>query len=75
MNKPDGNLLWYNYKTGRFESRETPSDFTDYIPQSPPAQGMYSVLLEMGQAPIFAALEVLTACAKEAGVETRAETK
>lgn len=28
---------WYNYKTGEYDYRETPVDFSDYISQAPAA--------------------------------------
>lgn len=53
-------INWYNYKTGEYESIEIPTGFTDYIPQTPACQGLYSCYLAMGKSPIEAALEVLT---------------
>ena len=53
---------WFNYKTGEYETIETPSDFADYIPQQDAAQGMYKAYLGLGKEPIKAALKVLMAC-------------
>ena len=60
-------MQWYNYKTESYELRETPEDFEAYIPQSGPAQNMYKLLIELGETPIEAALQVLTASVKGGG--------
>ena len=57
----DNRMYWHNFKTGQAEFIDTPEDFTDYIPQSPAAQGMYQVLLKLGNEPIKAAMRVLEA--------------
>lgn len=53
---------WHNYKTGEREYIETPTDFTNYIPQYPAAQWIYQHLLMMGKSPIDAAYETLSVC-------------
>lgn len=61
--------MWYNYKTGEYENRELPEDFTDYIPQDPTALALYKLCLQMGESPAKAARSVLVAVA---GVATGA---
>jgi len=55
---------WWNYKTGEFEYVETPTDFTNYIPQLDAAQGMYLCCIKLGDTPVEAAIKVLTACVR-----------
>lgn len=62
--------MWYNYKTGEYEERETPEDFTDYIPQDPTALAMYKLCLKVGKTPVQAAESVLLAAAGKSGVVT-----
>ena len=53
---------WYNYRTDEYECIETPSDFTDYIPQSPSAQALYRLYIDaIGDNPLEAARKVLEA--------------
>lgn len=54
-------LSWYNYKTKTFDEIECPADFTDYIPQTDAAQGLYKALIEMGRTPLSAARYVFEA--------------
>lgn len=56
--------MWYNFKTGENEERETPEDFTDYIPQDPSALALYKVCLQMGETPIQAVNSVMASVAK-----------
>ena len=53
---------WWNYKTCEWEHTETPTDFTDYIPQSGYAQGAYRCCIELGMTPARAAIRVLSVC-------------
>jgi len=52
---------WFNYKTNDYEYRDTPEDFTDYIPQDRVAQGLYKCHLALGETPINAARKTLSA--------------
>jgi len=61
----DSRGYWFNYATQQHEYIETPTDFTNYIPQQPAAIGMYRCYIEMGMTPIEAARRVLTACVGE----------
>lgn len=48
-------LHWFNFKTQEYDRRETPEDFTDYIPQSPAVQSLYGLLTGcLGYTPIEA---------------------
>lgn len=60
----DKRMKWFNFRTGQYDYIEIPTDFSDYIPQSQAAQGMYRLLVyDMGVTPIEASLRVLNACA------------
>jgi len=61
--KKDERLRWFNFKTGEFELIENPTDFTNYIPQSVAAQGLYKCLIELGNDQTASAIMVLEACA------------
>lgn len=61
----DFRMYWHNFKTGEYELIDTPADFSDYIPQDPAAQGLYSVYIQLGDKPLEAALKVLLACVGE----------
>jgi len=39
-------MNWYNERTGEWESRETPSDFSDYLPQNPATLNLYKLYIE-----------------------------
>lgn len=58
-------MFWYNYKTGQYEERGKPEDFTDYIPQDPVVLALYGLYLEMGKSPTQAAELVLLAVVGE----------
>lgn len=65
--KEQNEMYWYNYVTSKYEYRETPSDFTNYIPQQPAAISLYNLLIEhKGMTPVGAALQVLKACVGDA---------
>lgn len=56
--KPVG---WYNYRTGEVDYlTESPSDYSDYIPQHPSAKAIYDIHLKMGKSKAEAAIEVLS---------------
>lgn len=56
-------LNWFNFRTQEHDDRETPEDFTDYIPQNRAAQSLYRLLVDhMEHTPLEAAREVLKAC-------------
>ena len=51
---------WYNCRTKTFDDIQgVPEDFSDYIPQSAPAQNLYNLLIETGKTSIEAALHIL----------------
>ena len=55
-------FLWYNFRTGQYDARDEPPDgdeWRDYISQIPAAQSMFGIYVEMGNAPIDAAIKVL----------------
>lgn len=60
-NKMDNKGYWYNFKTESYEYIESPTDFADYIPQSPPAQSLYKLYIEIGDDPLEASIKVLKA--------------
>lgn len=61
-------LNWFNFKTQEHDNRETPEDFTDYLPQNVAAQSLYRLLVDhMEHTPLEAAGEVLKACCPKAG--------
>jgi hypothetical protein len=62
-NKPE--LLWYNFRTGQYETRDTPDgdEWADYISQNPAAQSLYILYVAKGETPIDAAMKVLKATA------------
>ena len=50
----------FNLRTGETDNIETPpTDYRDYIPQSAPAQNLYTVLIAQGKTPLDAAHEIL----------------
>lgn len=53
------NMYMYNFRTGEHDYLAAPPDWSDYIPQHPPAQNLYRLYLEMGDEPLDAALKVL----------------
>lgn len=54
--------FYYNFRTGDYDARSTtPDDWSDYLPQNPPAQNLYRLYLKMGDTPDDAALKVLSA--------------
>lgn len=62
----DKRIYWFNYVKQDYEYVETPTDFSQYIPQSQAAQSLYTLLINhMNKAPIEAALHVLNACVGE----------
>ena len=62
-NKPE--LQWYNFRTGQYETRDTPDgdEWADYISQNPAAQSLYILYVAKGETPIDAAMKVLKATA------------
>lgn len=61
-------LYWYNFKSQQMEARtDTPSaeKMREYIPQIPPAQGLYDVYIKMGKSHVEAAVLVLEAVVGE----------
>jgi hypothetical protein len=60
MNTTDTRSLsgWFNYKTKEYDYRETPTDFSDYIPQEFAAQDLYRMYQEQGMQPIEAAMKI-----------------
>ena len=62
-NKPQA--IWYNFRTGQYEARDTPADgeWVDYISQEPAAQSLYILYVAQGAPPINAAMKVLKATA------------
>jgi len=58
----DNRAYWYNFVTQQHDYIETPTDFTNYISQDQSAQGLYRCYLQMGDAPIDAAIKVMKAC-------------
>ena len=37
---------WFNYRTGEMEYIDTPTDFSDYMPQGVPYQMLYKLYQE-----------------------------
>jgi len=56
---------WFNYVTQAYEYIETPTDFTNFIPQDPAALGMYRCCIQLDMTPMDAAKKVLNACVRE----------
>jgi hypothetical protein len=57
----DNRNYWHNYRTGQDEYIETPSDFSDYVPQIG-GRGMYQIHVNhYGMTPIDACVKVLEA--------------
>lgn len=52
------NHYWYNYKTKQHDYA-TPTDFANYIPQSPACQGLYNCYLTLGETPLESVIKVL----------------
>lgn len=64
--RPRPLIGWHNMRTGETEYRSTPpQDFSDYIPQNESAQALYRLYVQLGDAPIEAALKVLKICVGE----------
>ena len=65
----ESGLYWHNFKTGEYEYLdESPTDYSDYIPQSDAAQGLYRLYIEhFDKSPQEAAKEVLTAVCRKRG--------
>lgn len=62
----DNRSYWFNYVKGEYEYIDTPTDFSNYIPQIPAAQSMYRLLVNnMGETPLKACAKVLEACVGE----------
>ena len=62
--KPESAMAWYNFATKEYEYLyDTPTDFTNYIPQDPSAIGLYECYIELGETPVEAAVAVLSVCA------------
>ena len=57
---------WDNMRTGEIDHIDTPTDFTDYIPQTAAALNLYNMLLTAGKTPLDAAIEVLFLATKKA---------
>lgn len=53
---------WYNFRSGEYELRESPDDYSAYLPQNDAAQNLYRLYQEMGDCPVEAARKVLVAC-------------
>ena len=51
---------YYNFRTKEYEQRDTPEDWSDYISQSPAAQNLYQLYMQMGDSSADAALKVLS---------------
>lgn len=64
----DNRGFWHNYRTGQSEFIETPTDFSDYVPQIG-GRGLYQLHVDhMGMTPIDACIKVLhTAAAAHEG--------
>ena len=50
---------YYNFRTGEYEQRDMPEDWSDYTSQSPAAQNLYRLYMEKGDSSADAALKVL----------------
>lgn len=50
-------VYWYNYRVGKYEWREVPTDFSDYVPTL--GVNLYRLYVEDGLEPIMAAKKVL----------------
>ena len=51
---------WWNHRTCKWEYIETPTDFTNYIPQLLAALEMYQLCIDLGMTPTEAVLRVLS---------------
>ena len=66
----DTKMYWHNFVTGEYEYIDTPSDFTNYIPQEPAALNLYKLYIQhMGLSPLESCTKVLEACVGKQGVE------
>ena len=61
----DNKFYWFNYKTGDYELIDTPSDFTNYIPQQDAAISLYKLYIQTGDPALEAARKVLSICVGE----------
>lgn len=53
--------VWFNYRTRQYDYRDTPTDFSDYVPQIG-GVGLYKIYVDCyGMTPIEAAIKVLSA--------------
>lgn len=58
MQQYDNRGFWHNYRTGEQEFIETPTDFSDYVPQIG-ARGLYQCYVAQGMTPHAACIKVL----------------
>ena len=61
-------ISMHNLRTGKmddFPASETPSDYSDYIPQTPDIQNLYKTYILCGYSPRSAALEIWQSMEKE----------
>lgn len=56
----DNSLYWFNYVKQEYEFRESPTDFSDYVPQIG-GRELYQLYVKTGKSPAEAAIAVLTA--------------
>lgn len=59
-------MYWFNERTQQFEYIDTPSDFSDYLPQIPAAINLYKLYIEHEKLePIRAYLKVMEMIVKD----------